>query len=310
MDDAAGGRRAGGPQDGHPDAASRGGSAATRTGARDGERAGALPGRPPGTGIGWSASGESSRWQRMPWSAGDGGRPFAAGRDRGATDAPTCAPGRSQSKGGRRSGPPDSLAWSALYARPEAAQGDNAISSDPNGPIQLLYLVDPPSEVESLRILACPSRHGVPQPFIESESDERLGHARRDGRRRIGSDDEAVDSIADRVADSRSVDGDRWKAGGQRLRQDEALRLRARSKGEHVGNAKMSQRIGPPACAGEEDSAGKRGLGRPHAHLDLVRPTTDDDETKARCPLRRQGERVEHGAGALLVGQPAERRDD
>ena len=127
VDDTTGRRGARGPQD-RPPRSRYARRARGNPNGSAGRRAGRRVARPTAgkrKRLVWERS-EAHARHRPARRGADGGRPSVAGQGRGATDGPSGGSNRSRWMGGRRSGPPDSLAWSALYARSIGAQAIHA----------------------------------------------------------------------------------------------------------------------------------------------------------------------------------------
>src|SRR5579859_1837226 len=73
-------------------------------------------------------------------------------------------------------------------------------------------------------LIACQGPDGVRQPFLAELSIPA----------RCANDDDAVDAVANGVADARPIERDDGQAHGQRLGEDEALGLRPRGEREQV----------------------------------------------------------------------------
>jgi hypothetical protein len=86
--------------------------------------------------------------------------------------------------------------------------------------------------------------HAHARVAIASELRQRGAQAPGAGRLGFRGHDDPVDPVADRVPHPRAVDRDGRQAGGQRLRQHEALGLGARREDEQVSPIQPRQRIG------------------------------------------------------------------
>ena len=225
---------------------------------------------------------------------------------------PSGGSNRSRWMGGRRSGPPDSLAWSALYARSIAAQAIRAtwVRARTARPVDRLDLGDALREREAARIRPRALGHQRAQRPVLDELDQRRRRAARArGLRRAVGHDPAVDPVADRV---RARPGPRSPPPAARPRAPRPGRAPGsrcatrRRRGRPPRNRASASRRGQRAR--QVDPAAERRRASPQ--VVLRRPAADHEQAHGRGSLERDGRRVEDDVDALLRREPPERGDD